>query len=201
MTLALVHFCNPVSLIASGDEEAFDFVDQSFLEEEGMNLDRLLSNYIASIKSSVQKEPLFAKKALILAQGKSGINDLVNADAIDLIIARGEFDLILSGEQRTVQLWQNYSESIIGRTRTDIAQIDNLSEKARAQYQQARAIYLKIQALQDVDFISIVDILQKNNYERFNSFVRQALDAALEEGLGIANIDDVMHRYRYHYVY
>jgi hypothetical protein len=197
----LLYFCSVVGLIASDRQEEFDFVDASFPGEQGMNLDTVLSNYIGSVKDSIQKERLFAVKAVMLAQGKSGINDLVAADAIDLQIARGEFDLILSAEQNAIQGWQNYYESIIGRNRTDIAQIQNIPEIARDQFEQARAIYLAIQALQDIDFVSIADALQKNNYESLDSFVSQALDAALEQGLGIRNIDDVMHRYRYHFVY
>jgi len=195
-----LQLCSLGSFIAS-DEECFDFVDQSFPELLGMHLGDALSNYIASVKDSVQQESSFVEKSIILAQGKAEINDLVDADQIDLQIARGEFDLMLADEQRSIQAWQNYCECIIGRTRHDIAQIKNLPEIANRQFDTARAIYHALKDLEHRDFTSIAPILQRYEYESLDSFVRQALDTAIEQGLGIVNIEDVMHRYRYHYVY
>ena len=147
-----------------------------------------MNEKIDDARKAIVKEASFKNKSLIIAQLYAAAQEYDDIEVQMKILQKLNKSFVRENKEMTK--WQNYYECLIGRTRSDITKIEDLSPEAIDNFKLAQSIFVKAQTDQEKNWAHIL-----HGYENLDAFAQQAINSAIEQQLKIDNITLIVSEY------
>jgi len=147
-----------------------------------------MNEKINDARKAIVKEASFRNKSLIIAQLYAAAQEYDDIEIQMKILQKLNKSFVQ--ENKEITKWQNYYECLIGRTRSDITKIEDLSPEAIENFKLAQSIFEKAKSDQAQNWAHIL-----HGYENLDAFAQQAINSAIEQQLKIDNITLIVSEY------